>query len=332
MPLPPDRNDVGALPADPGPAPLRRGWVFGGDEAAWDALADAIVRDPAAAVPWPISAVGPSTEPGDRVLLWRSGAEGGIAAVCEVVDEEEPPVVTADGRRMSSVRLRVHRALARPVPATRLARVDVLRPIAFFDLLRVADHRLTPEQDRAIDEVLAEDALDVADDETMATIRIPSRILPLVEELVEALDGGPRRSAPAPRRPSVTSPTGPTSNGTRAPRRRGTDPAVLLGEVVALGGDFASGTFTTAELAEHLGVDVGTARTRLRTLTEADLVAEADRGEPRRDANGNPLRGRPPTRYRIVTSASMSASMPASMPGATSVATDGDHASSDDRS
>lgn len=293
---------MAALPPDVGTAPaaLRRGWVFGGDEDAWDVLADAIVRDPAAAVPWPISAVGPSTEPGDRVLLWRSGAAGGIAAVCEVVDEEEPPVVTPDGRRMSSVRLRVHRALARPVPATRLARIDVLRPIAFFDLLRVADHRLTPEQDRALDEVLAEDSLDVPDEDEMATIRIPSRILPLVEELVEALDGGPRR---APGRPPRAAAASGATSAPRAPRpRSGTDAPALLRSLVALGPAFADEAFTTAELASALGVDVGTARNRLRVLSEAGLVAEAGRGEPRRDADGNPLRGRPPTRYRVVTS------------------------------
>jgi hypothetical protein len=295
---------VAALPPDVGTAPtaLRRGWVFGGDEDAWDALAAAIVRDPAAAVPWPISAVGPSTEPGDRVLLWRSGAEGGIAAICEVVDEEEPPVVTPDGRRMSSVRLRVHRALARPVPATRLARIDVLRPIAFFDLLRVADHRLTPEQDRALDEVLAEEVLDEPDVEEMATIRIPSRILPLVEELVEALDGGPRRG---PGRPGGTArtpgPAHPPPSVPRAPRtpRQARDATALLRTIAALGPAFADDAFTTAELAAALGIDVGTARNRLRTLTDAGLVVEAARGEPRRDADGNPLRGRPPTRYRI---------------------------------
>jgi DNA-binding transcriptional ArsR family regulator len=292
---------VSESPAATGtPPPIRRGWVFGGDERAWDVLADAMVRDPAAAVPWPISAVGPSTEPGDRVLLWRSGADGGIAAVCEVVDEEEPPVVTPDGRRMSSVRLRVHRALARPIPATRLARVDVLRPIAFFDLLRVPDHRLTPEQDRAIDDLMAEELVEAPDDESMATIRIPSRILPLVEELVEALDGGERRPAPptprAPRAPRMR--TTPTVRADAA-GRRGPAPERLAAELAGLGAPFADDAFTSAELASALGVDVSAARSRLRALTEAGLVEETDRGGPRRDADGRPMRGRPPTRYRL---------------------------------
>lgn len=299
-----------AFPPEPGssPAPtIRRRWMFGGDEAAWDALAAAIAVDPAAAVPWPISAVGPSTEPGDRVVLWRSGAEGGIAALCEVVDEEEPPTVGPDGRLRSSVRLRVQRALARPIPATRVARVEVLRPIAFFDLLRVADHRLTPEQDRAVDDLLAEDVEPEALDDTMATIRIPRRIQPLVEELVEALDGGPRRATPVDGLDRVRSvaPRG-TDGSARASRSARATPrsstTALADQAATLRARGDGEPFTATEFGTLFGVDVAGARARLKALVEAGLVEEAGRATPVREADGRARRGRPPTLYRLVES------------------------------
>ena len=83
--------------------------------------------------------------------------------------------------------------------------------------------------------------------------------------------------------------------------RRGPAPERLAAELVALGSPFADDAFTSAVLASALGVDVSAARSRLRALIEAGLVEETGRGGPRRDGDGRPIRGRPPTRYRLVS-------------------------------
>ena len=276
---------------------LRRRWLFGGDEAAWDVLAAGMADDPTAAVPWPIAAVGPPTEPGDRVLLWRRGAGGGVAALCEVVDEEQPPAVSADGRIMSAVKLRVVRALARPIPATRLAREDVLRPVAFFDLLRVNDHRLTPEQDRAFDEVLADwDATEPDDQPHEACeVRVPAHLVPLVTELIESLDG---RDAPRPSRPGASG-----SAGARAPRRARAPRADLVelrARLDAMCQERGTDEFTASDLAQALGIEVDRARTRLRALVDAGLAEATGETVPPRDAEGRPTRGRPQSLHRRV--------------------------------
>lgn len=296
----------------------RRRWVFRGDEVAWDALMASIVRDPSAPVSWPIAATGPSVEEGDHVLLWRSGGGGGIAALCEVTDTEEPPTVGPDGRLASSVKVRVLRALPHPIPALRLAADDVLRPVAFLDLLRLSDHRLTAAQDAALDALLASwppdaataDAADGtsrgpdadAETETAADapssprrgrarlkVTVPRSLVPLVEELVAAMDPG----RPAARGRATASSTARRRAAALAP-----DDARSVTEHLRRA--FDDRPFTTAELAELLGLGAAAARGRLASLVDAGLVERAPGGGGLRAADGTPLRGRPPTRYLLV--------------------------------
>jgi hypothetical protein len=200
---------------------------------------------------------------------------------------------------MSAVKLRVVRALARPIPATRLAREDVLRPVAFFDLLRVNDHRLTPEQDRAFDEVLADwDATESQDPDPTASasddpaagateVRVPDHLVPLVTELIDSLDG---RTAP------------PSARATRPRRARAprADLGLLRSQLDEMCRTRGSDEFTASDLAEALGIEVDKARTRLRSLVDAGIAQPTGTTVPQRDAEGRPTRGRPQSLHRRV--------------------------------
>jgi hypothetical protein len=292
-------------------ARLRPRWLFRGRPGAWDALTTAIATDPSRPARWPIAPSGPSMADGDVVLLWRSGRGGGIAALCTVVGEPEaqprphaPPEVV--------VGLRIERAFGHPIAPSTLATDPVLRPLAFMDLLDTTEHRVTPLQEEALATLLADrEHLDPGDDpdgvrdESRATVAVPLRLVPLVEELLVAL--GADDAPPAEPRAASSGPRDPSSGGTG-------DTSISLGTSAASSGEatemqveqaeqlaqrHGSETFTVDDAASVWRTGVGTARSRVERLLESGLMERA--GVLRSDERPGvrPTRGRPPVLYRL---------------------------------
>jgi len=239
---------------------------------------------------------------GDAVLLWRSGRGGGIAAVCTVVDEPEA-VPRPGGPPEVVVALRIERALHHPVAPATLARDARLRPLAFMDLLEETERRVTADQEAALAVLLASrDGADVDDPddvtrEERASVPVPVRLLPLVEELLGALGADepvPAPSFPARRVPAHADPTvdgdGPTAN---AP----TELQVTQAEEVAR--VHGTDAFTVDDVAKVWRTGVGTARSRIERLIDSGLLERAGTLRPEDRPGVRPARGRPPVLYRL---------------------------------
>jgi hypothetical protein len=299
--LPPPRVD-GRSDGGTADRPRPR-WLFRGRPGAWDALAASLAADPTRTTPWPIAPSGPSMAVGDAVLLWRSGRGGGIAALCTVV--EEPEALPRPGRAPEVVvGLRILRAFSHPIAPATLARHALLRPLAFMDLLDETERRVTPAQEEALAALVAEreqrGALDPDDVglEERTSVRVPVRLLPLVEELLGAL--GADEPAPAPSAP--LRPVAP-STATTAPAADPTGPTeptdlqlVQADEVERAHG---SATVTVDDPAKVWRTGVGTARSRVDRLVESGLMERAGTLRADERPGGRPTRGRPPVLYRL---------------------------------
>ena len=280
-------------------------WLFRGREGAWDALADALAADPTRPAEWPIAPTGPSMDVGDAVLLWRSGRGGGIAALCTVVSE--PEARPRPGRAPEVVvGLRVERAYAHPIAPATLARDALLRPLAFMDLLDETERRVTAVQEEALAAlVVAREREGVSDPddvrrEERTSVPVPTRLLPLVEELLVALGADDPAPAPsAPRRPTSEA---PASDASGTAGEHPSAPTVLqithAEEVARALGD---ATFTVDQAAHVWRTGVGTARSRVERLVESGLMRRAGTLPPEQRPGGPSSRGRPPVLYRLST-------------------------------
>jgi hypothetical protein len=280
-------------PAVPAAAPR---WVFRGDDAALDALAAAVAADPSAPVAWPIAPSGPSMAPGDGVLLWRAGRGGGVVAACTVLDEPVASVGSGGTPRVT-VDFRIDRAFGRPLAPTDLLGEPTLRPLAFLDLHDATELRLTPAQQEAFARaVAARDAAPVTpEDEAGTVMRVPRRLVPVVEELLARL--GAHEPPPAPMTaPAATAAAAHGDGAADGPPPAPTDLQLRQAEAAAT----ALGTraFTVDEVAATWRTGVGTARSRVERLIEVGLVERAGTRRAH-DVDGRPARGRPPVLYRL---------------------------------
>jgi hypothetical protein len=274
-------------PASAGGTP---GWLFRGSESAWDVLTDALATDPSRPAPWPIAPSGPSMAPGDRVLLWRSGRDGGIAAACTVLDEPIATVGT-DGRPRVTVDIRVDRAFGRPIAPVELLQHDELRPLAFMDLFAMTEHRISPAQATVLAELIAGRDRGDADraggapgSSALASIEVPQGLVGVVTELLAALGASdpPRRPTPvAPPEPAAEPTDLQVTQAEEALRRHGIEP------------------FTIDEIATTWRTGVGTARSRIERLLESGLVERAGTRALSQPGSSRPARGRPPVLYRL---------------------------------
>jgi hypothetical protein len=254
---------------------------------------------------------------GEPVLLWRAGRGGGIVASCTVVTEPEASV-GEDGRPRVNVGLRIDRAHHHPISPAALARVDVLRPLAFMDLLGDSERRLSlAQQDALADLVAARDRHDLSDDpddvrlEEHTTIRVPVRLLPVVEQLLAVLgaqDPAPAPSGPA-RRPGIPA-AGDRHRGSdedahhsddqrlndTEPHGPSTQQFALASRVRELHGDTP---FTIDEVAQLWRTGIGTARSRIERLVDVGLIERTGTQRPTTTEAGRPTRGRPPVLYRL---------------------------------
>ena len=283
--------DAPAPPSDaarePLPAAVPR-WVFRGSDAALDALARALAGDPTAPFAWPIAPSGPSMDRGDGVLLWRSGRGGGVVAACTVLDEPEA-AVGAGGAHRVTVAIRIDRAFGRPLAPADLLDEPALRPLAFLDLHDATELRLGPDQQEAFARaVAARDAAGVVEDGGETVMRVPRRLVPVVEELLARL--GAHEPPPRPATAPVAGPA--TVDAAPAP----TDLQLRQAEEAAAA--HGADAFTVDEVAVTWRTGVGTARSRVERLVEVGLVARAGTRRPE-DADGRPARGRPPVLYRL---------------------------------
>jgi len=306
----------------PPDAPLRPRWLFRGGPGAWDALTAAIATDPQRPARWPIAPSGPSMADGDAVLLWRSGRQGGIAALCTVVGEPEAEL--HEGRPEVVVGLRIERAFGRPIPPATLVRDPVLRPLAFMDLLETTEHRVTPQQEEALAALIAERAeidpagdpavdLDATDPGERRMLAVPAGLVPLVEELLRSLgadDPGPT-SATGARPPwPARSPEdglvgdgppdhGPPDHGPLEDRTPSTPTDLQVGHAQEVERRHGDGPFTVDEAAAAWRTGVGTARSRIERLVESGLLVRAGTLRPEERPGVRPTRGRPPVLYRL---------------------------------
>ncbi len=286
----PDPADTSPTAARPRPR-----WLFRGRPGAWDALTAALMVDPTRPAQWPIAPSGPSMDVGDAVLLWRSGRGGGIAALCTVVSEPEARPVPGRAPEVV-VELRVERAYAHPIAPATLARLPLLRPLAFMDLLDETERRVTPAQEEALAALLDDRDRHPSDDpddvsrEARTSVPVPVRLLPLVEELLVALGADePAPSPTVPARPFATNAATVTTEPTNLQLQQAESIAERLG----------TGTFTVDQVALIWRTGVGTARSRVERLIESGLVARAGTLAPEERPGGPSSRGRPPVLYRL---------------------------------
>lgn len=297
--------------------PLRPRWVFRGEDGAWDALTAQVMADPTAPAHWPIAPSGPSMAEGEQVLLWRAGRGGGIVASCTVVTEPEASV-GEDGRPRVTVGLRIDRAHHHPIAPAALARIEVLRPLAFMDLLGDTERRLSlAQQDALAALVAARDRHDGSDDpdgvrlEADATVRVPVRLLPVVEHLLAVLgaqdpapspSGPPRRTVVPPARDlgledeDGVRPSGDAHSSDAELHEPSSQHLTLVASVRAA---HADAPFTIDEVAQMWRTGIGTARSRIERLVEVGLIERAGTQRPTTTEAGRPTRGRPPVLYRL---------------------------------
>lgn len=289
---------------------VRPRWLFRGRPGAWDALAAAMAEDPSRPIRWPIAPSGPSMALGDAVLLWRSGRGGGIAARCTVVGEPEA-VLRAGTSPEVLVELRIDRAFSHPVAPSTLARHAVLRPLAFMDLLDRTEHRVTPAEEDALSTLLEErehagiDDPDGIQREGRTTVQVPVRLLPLVEELLQALGIDDPAPAPMPGRDLTTGRDTGWSSVQVTPAEPAPTPPAPTGLQVEhaeqISRTLGQNSFTVDDVAAVWRTGVGTARSRVERLVDSGLFVRSGtlRSEDRPDVR--PTRGRPPVLYRLAS-------------------------------
>ena len=301
---------------------LRPRWIFRGRDGAWDALMAAIATDPSLPAHWPIAPSGPSMSDGEIVLLWRSGRGGGIAALCTVVGEPEARA-RPDGPPEVIIGLRIERALGRPIGPVTLLQHPTLRPLAFMDLFETTEHRVKPAQEEALAALLAgHDHLDAAhdadhvNDETRTRIDVPTRLAPVVHQLLAALGADeappatPSVAPPSVARPSVAPPatrswsgrtdaedTAASATGAVVTSAAPTDSQVA--QVEQLAQRHGDDDFTVDEAATTWRTGVGTARSRVERLIDSGLIQRAGTLRPVERPGERPTRGRPPVLYRL---------------------------------
>jgi hypothetical protein len=301
----PGATSAATSAASSGDRPRPR-WLFRGRPGAWDTLAASLAADPTWTAWWPIAPSGPSMAVGDAVLLWRSGRGGGIAALCTVVAEPEartrqglPPEVV--------VGLRIARAYAHPIAPATLARIPLLRPLAFMDLLDETERRVAPAQEEALAALVDEreraashDPDDVALEER-ASVPVPVRLLPLVEELLVALGADEPVPAPsAPRRPAERGPDqADQADQTVEVAAEPTDQQ--LAQAAAVRGALGTDAFTVDDAAKVWRTGVGTARSRIDRLVDSGLLMRTGTLRSDERPGGRPTRGRPPVLYRLAS-------------------------------
>ncbi|MGA1078476.1 MAG: hypothetical protein ACO3VG_05845, partial [Nitriliruptoraceae bacterium] len=233
---------------------------------------------------------GPAWARGEGVRLGRAGGGGGGGAACTVLDEPEA-AVGAGGSPRVTVAIRVDRAFGRPLAPADLLGEPALRSLAFLDLHDATEVRLGPAQQEAFARAVAvRDATGVVEDEGETVMRVPRRLVPVVEELLARLGA---HEPP----PPVAATARPAGGATVAgPPPAPTDLQLEQAEEAAV----AHGTraFTIDEVAVTWRTGVGTARSRVERLVEVGLVARAGTRRPE-DADGRPARGRPPVLYRL---------------------------------
>jgi len=279
-------------------------WLFRGDADAWDTLAASLAADPTAPCPWPIAPSGPSMQPGDGVLLWRGGRGGGVAASC-TVDAEPEATRTADGRLRIVVLLHVDRAYARPISPAALLREPVLRPLAFMDLLETTEHRVTAAQEAALARLVAArdrpDAPPDPDDlheEQTTTLRVPVRLVGIVEELLLRLGADEPPPAPTGPRPRAIADLDPLDTARAIDAAASTAPTgTQLQHVEELAGTHGTEPFTIDAAAATWRTGIGTARSRIERLVEVGLLQRAGTLRPVQARSGSRTRGRPPVLY-----------------------------------
>ena len=285
----------------PDPGRVRPRWLFRGRPGAWDALAAVLLEDPSQPARWPIAPSGPSMDVGDAVLLWRSGRGGGIAALCTVVDEPEAEARPGQPPEVF-VRLRIERAYAHPIAPATLARVPLLRPLAFMDLLDETERRVTPVQEDALAALVAERELAGSSDpddvslEARTSVPVPVRLLPLVEELLVALGADEPAPAPsAPSRPAAMDAASASDSPAAAP-----EPTEMqLAQAAEVERAHGAETFTVDDVAKVWRTGVGTARSRIDRLVDSGLMERAGTLRSEERPGGRPTRGRPPVLYRL---------------------------------
>jgi hypothetical protein len=170
------------------------------------------------------------------------------------------------------------------------------------------------QQDALADLVADRDRHDVSDDpddvrlEETATVRVPVRLLPVVEHLLDALgarDPAPPAAGPG-RRSIAHAPTRSRSTGAAADT--GDDVThgpteqqlALVASTRAAHGDRP---FTIDEIAASWRTGIGTARSRVERLVDVGLVERAGTQRPTTTDHGRPTRGRPPVLYRLTSHA-----------------------------
>jgi len=310
--------------------PFQPRWVFRGDAAAWDALSAQLADDPTAPARWPIAPAGPDIAQGDQGVLWRAGHGGGIVASCTVVEEPEASI-GPDGAPRVTVGLRIDRAHHDPITPAVLAHDAALRPIAFMDLLGDTERLLSPEQQVALTTLIAARDLRAvsaaangtsstngtnghvnaatngtngasSDLDLAVTLRVPVRLVPVVQQLLNALGAEEPATAPEDAHRRTAGGVGPRRSDPRPavqslPSTEPTEQHLSLAAAASLA--YGDAPFTVEQVAQVWETGNCTARSRVERLVDVGLVERAGTQRQEPDEDGRPARGRPPVLYRL---------------------------------
>ncbi|MBI3966853.1 MAG: EVE domain-containing protein, partial [Chloroflexi bacterium] len=141
-----------------------RAWIFQADPKRYDVRGAVSHREE---LSWRVRQHATEIHAGDTVYLWEAGPEGGVVAVAHVLtepgplpeDEQERPFVrdeSALGAAGDQVRLRIVRAVPRPVSRDMLRGHPTLGHLPILRMAQGTNLRLSAEQSEALDAVIAE--------------------------------------------------------------------------------------------------------------------------------------------------------------------------------
>jgi hypothetical protein len=296
--------------------PFQPRWVFRGDAAAWDALSAQLADDPTAPARWPIAPAGPDIAEGDQGVLWRGGQGGGIVASCTVVEAPEASI-GSDGAPRVTIGLRIDRAHHEPIMPSALAHDAALRPLAFMDLLGDTERMLSSEQQIALTNLIAAHDVRAVNGTTSGTIgltsatsdldhdvtlRVPVRLVPVVQQLLNALGADEPASTPEDAHRRTAGGVGPRRSDPRPavhslPSTAPSEQHLSLAEAAAFA--YGNAPFTVEQVAQVWETGNCTARSRVERLVDVGLVERAGTQRQEPDEDGRPARGRPPVLYRL---------------------------------
>ena len=145
-------------------------------------------------IPWVVRQYGGEVRAGDRVYLWRSGADAGVIATARVLtdpaqlsgDPDDPYVVKPEALSKPEQRviLRIESVLPAVIKRSDLREHAVLKDLVVIRFANATNYRVDPEQDQALRALMADLRIPTLSPELEDRVHLP---LWWLQELVDGL-------------------------------------------------------------------------------------------------------------------------------------------------